>query len=320
MKVQTVEEFFKNYVKNMHNLLLISGDEFDLKEVISRVKKDFKRDNIEVFFKDDAENVIENLSMKTLFGSKLIIVYDVDTFPKSQVNKIKNLIQNPEKIKPNTVILAYQNKKNIPPIKNSLIGVFKPIYDSDIPTWIKRHVKSLGYLIKEEALNFLHFSFGTNREELRKQIEQLIGRLEEGQKEITVEQVKDFGFYRDDTIFRITNSLIEGNYKTAIQYLMECSDKQLLFYFINRDIRYLLVIKANLELGGDIKKLGSKGRLNLHNYFLYNVYKPTALKLSFKQLEKQYLDIIESEYKIKRGWDEFSVNLNYISQLEVGGK
>lgn len=319
MKVKTVKEFLNEYKHKKYNLLQISGDEFELTEVINSVKKEFDKDNIEIFFKDEPEEIINNLNMKTLFGEKLIIIYGVDTLPKSEFKKVKEIIKRPERVKPNIVILTYNDKKNVSNVENSLIGVFKLVYDSDIPSWTKRYISNLGYIITEEALNYLYFSFGTNREELRKQIEQIILGMEESEKKIEIKHVKGIGFYRDDTIFRITNSIIEGNYKSAIKYLMECSDKQRLFYFINRDLRYLLVIKANIEYDGDVSKLGRKGRLNLHNYFINSLYKPQALKLAFEDLEKNYVDIMESEYKIKRGWDEFSVNLNYISQLEVGG-
>lgn len=320
MKVKKVEKFVNEYKNKKYNLLQISGDEFELTEVINIIKKDFDNNNIEIFFKDESEEIIDNLNMRTLFGEKLIIIYSVDTLPKSEFKKVKEIIKIPERIKPNIVLLTYDNNKNISNIENSLIGMFKPVYDSDIPSWTKRYINNLGYIITEEALNYLYFSFGTNREELRKQIEQIILGMEESEKKIEIKHVKGIGFYRDDTIFRITNSIIKGNYKSAIQYLMECTDKQRLFYFINRDIRYLLVIKANIEYDGDVSKLGSKGRLNLHDYFINNLYKPQALKLTFEDLEKNYVDIMESEYKIKRGWDEFSINLNYISQLEVGGQ
>ncbi len=320
MQVQFVEDFLSEYKRNKYNLLQLFGDDFELRGVIRALKNEFERDKIEIFFKDDAENAVYNLSMKTLFGGKLIIIYEVDTFPKAELNRIKRLIGNPEKLKPNIVILTYRNKRNILKHENSLTGCFKLVYDSDVPSWLKRYIHSLGYTITEDAINFLHFSFGTNREELRKQIEQITERLDKGDTELTIEHVKDVGFYRDDAVFKITNSIIEGNYKTALEYLMECSDKKALFYFINRDIRYLLVIKATLELGEDINKLVSKRRLNLHNYFLNNVYKPAAARLPFKKLEKQFEDIMESEYKIKSGWDEFSINLNFVSQLEAGGR
>ena len=320
MKVQLVEEFLKEYRKNKYNLLQVSGDNFEVNEVIREIKKEFTKDKIEIFFKDDVENALYNLSMKTLFGGKLIIIYDVDTFPKSQVNKIKNCVKNPLLLKPNIVILTYTNKRNIPNVEGNLIGTFNPVYDSDIPSWILKYIRSLGYSITEEAINFLHFSFGTNREELRKQIGQIIERSKEGDTALTIEDVKKIGFYRDDTVFKITNSIIEGKYRTALQYLMSCSDKNAIFYFVNRDLRNLLVIRATLDLKENINKLGSKGRLNLHSYFMYNLYKPAALRLSFKELEKQFENIMESEYRIKNGWDEFNVNLNFISQLEVGGQ
>ena len=117
MKVQIVEEFLNEYRKNKYNLLQVSGDNFEVNEVIREIKKEFTKDKIEIFFKDDVENALYNLSMKTLFGGKLIIIYDVDTFPKSQVNKIKNCVKNPLLLKPNIIILTYTNKRNIPNVE-----------------------------------------------------------------------------------------------------------------------------------------------------------------------------------------------------------
>ncbi len=316
MKVESVEKFLGAYKRDDYHLFLINGDEYDLKEVIETIKGEFEKDKIEILFKDDAEEILPNLSMKTLFGAKLIIVYEVDTLPQTVYKKILKFLEEPNKIKPNTVILTYFRKQKMPSIKHSLAGYFKLIYDSQIPSWTSEFVKKNHHTIDEEAIRLLHFSCGTNRAKIKEQIERIISEKEKTDTFITVKDVKNIGFHREDTIFKITNSLIEGKYKIALQYLLELHNKESLFYLINRDIRYLLIIKANLELGEDIKRLESKDRLALHSYFLYKTYKPAAQRMHYKDLTKQYENIMNMEYRIKHGWDEFSANFNFICQLQ----
>ncbi|MEA1913383.1 MAG: hypothetical protein U9N06_06100 [candidate division WOR-3 bacterium] len=315
MKIKKdIKEFLLAYKSETFNLLQISGDDYDIKEVIEGVKSDFEPDRVEVFFKDDAENVLSNLSMKTLFGAKLIIVYEVDSFPETYFKKIKEVIKNPAHLKPNIVVLTYKNKKRIPEIKDGLIGDFKVMYDSDIPTWIKRFVKKKGCSITEKAVQLLHFSCGTNREALKKQLDRIISIKEGKDTVVKEEDVKDIGFYREDTAFKITNSLIDGDYRAALHYFIEQSSNVPLFYYINRDLRRLLVIRAAVDLDEDIKGLDLKKRLGLHPYFLDNKYKPAVARLPYEKLERRYEKALDAEYSIRNGWNEFSVNFNFINQ------
>lgn len=309
-------ELISLYQKKGYNLIFLSGDDFDKKESIEKIKNSFSGDEIDYYFKNDAEDIIESLSMKTLFGRKLFIVYDIDSFSSDIYKKIKEIISKPDRIKPNTLVLTFQNEKKIPGVENALCGKFKKIYDSDIPGWIKKYVRENGYKIEREALRFLHFTCGTNRGEIKKNIERIISVKEKRDNKITRKDVENVGFIREDTIFQLTNSIRDKKYKKALQYLLEYSDKIPVFYFINRDTRILLVLRAIMDKKKNLKKMNINKRLKMHPYFLNKQYRPAAGKMPFSALKEQFEKVIESEYRIKNGWDENSANFNLINQLQ----
>jgi len=311
-----VKALLSYFDKEKHNLIQISGDDFDIKETLSGIKGKFSEEATDVFFPDDAEEVLKNIRMKNLFGNRLIIVYDVDSISGAFFKEIKEVVVNPDRLNPNVVVFVYQNNKKILKIENSLIGKFKSFYDSDIPGWIRNSVKSMGFSITEEAVDLLHFSCGTNRGEMKKYLDRVILAKEDGDREIEGKDLRSIGFYREDTIFKITNSVLDGKYSEALRYLMECSDNVPLFYFLNRDIRCLLGIRAAMDKGEDLKSLNLNRIFGMHPYIFYKKYVPAARRLSYEVLNRNYEKIMETEYRVKNGWEEFSLNFNFLSQLQ----
>ena len=304
------------FKKEKTNFIQISGDTFDVKEALMGIKSDFNPEDIEVFFPNDAEEVVKNIRMKNLFGEKLIIVYDVDSITGSFAKEIKDAVKYPDKLKPNVVVFIYQNERKMLKIESSLTGRFKPVYDSDIPNWIRSFVRNIGFSITEEAVNLIQFSCGVNREEIKKHLERVVQVKEDKDRNIREEDLRDIGFYRDDVIFKITNSVVDGKYVEALRYLTSYSDSVPLFHFMNRDIRCLLGIRAAIDEGGDLKSLGLNKKFNMHPYIFYKKYVPAAKRFSFGILEENFNKIMETEYRIKNGWDEFSLNFNFVSQFQ----
>jgi DNA polymerase III delta subunit len=317
---ENVKGLLVAFKKGKHSLIQISGDDFDIKEALLGIKKDFDPEAIEVFFPDDAEEAVKNIHMKNLFGNRLIIVYDVDSISVPFSKEIKDVVGYPDRLKPNVVVLIYQNNKKILKIEGSLTGKFKSVYDSDIPAWIKSLVENMGFSITEEAINILQFSCGTNREEIKKYLERVILSKEDKDKNIEEKDLRDIGFYRDDTIFKITNSVLDGKYREALRYFLEYSDSVPLFHFINRDTRCLLGIRAAIDGGENLKRLKLNSKFNMHPYIFYKKYVPAAKRLSYEILESNYEKIMETEYKMKNGWEESSLNFNFLSQLQLGGR
>lgn len=315
---KSVKGLLSCFNRKKYNLIQITGDNFDVKEALKGIRKNFDSKKIETFFSDDFEEAIKSLHMKTLFGGKLIIFYDIDIMPKAYFDEIKEVVERPETLKPNYVVLVYQGKKRVLKIKRSLIGKFKPVYDSDIPDWIKELVKEKGFSITREAINLLHFSCGVNREEINKYVDRIISIKGKEDKDIEEKDVRDIGFYRDDTMFKISNSVLEGKYTKALQYLVEYTGNGAIFHFINRDFRCLLTIKATIDEGGNLKSLNKK--LRIHPYFFYKKYVPAAKRLPYGTLENDFDKVMDAEYKIKNGWEEFGANFNFVSQLQLGGK
>lgn len=313
MQKQSIESFLGNYRNNDYSLFILSGDNYEIKKIIDTVKKDFTDDMIDVFFADDSEKMLEALKSRTLFGKRLLIMYNVDEINKNERKEIEEIVKYPSNIKPDSVILIYS--KHPPEIKDALTGNFKPVYDSKIPGWIKKTVENYGFFITDKALELLHFSFGTNRQMIEEQLKRIISTKKD--KKITVNDVRDLGFHRDNTVFKITDSVLSSDYRKALEYLSEISDIKPLVHLLNRDLRFLLVIKANMDLNDNIQKLASKKYLGLHRYFLNTKYKPAAKKQSFNKLKNKYILALNAEKKIKKGWNEFHANFNLINQLQM---
>jgi len=304
------------FKEKKHNLLQISGDDFDIGEALNSIKEDFEPKDIEIFFPDDASEALKSLHMKTLFGGKLIVFYEVDTLSASLFKEIKASVKNPARLSPNFAVLIFRDQRKMFKIEGSLIGKFKPIYDSDIPAWIRNFAGKAGYKVSKDAVNLLCFRCGSNRGEIKKHIERIILLKGDQDKSIEEEDLKNIGFYRDDTIFKISNSILDGKYNDALRYLVEYSDSIPVFYFVNRDIRCLLTIRASVDEGGNLNESNLNRRLNIHPYIFNKKYLPAARRLSYEILENNFERIMETEYQIKNGWEEFSMNFNFVSQLQ----
>jgi DNA polymerase III delta subunit len=304
------------FKEKKHNLLQISGDDFDIEETLTSIREDFDPKDIETFFPDDAPEAIKSLRMKTLFGGKLMIFYDVDTLSASLFKEIKDSVKNPDRLSPNFAVLIFRDQKKMFKIEDSLMGKFKPIYNSDIPAWIRNFAGKIGYRVSEEATNLLCFRCGINRGEIKKHIERIISLKDDQDKSIEEEDLKNIGFYRDDTIFEISNSILDGNYNDALRYLVEYSDNVPVFHFINRDIRCLLTVRASIDEGENTNESDLSRRLNMHPYIFKKKYLPAARRLSYEVLEKNFERIMDTEYQIKNGWEELSMNFNFVSQLQ----
>ncbi len=311
-----VNDLLACFKEKKHRLLQITGDDFDIKETITSIKESFDAKDIETFFPADAPQSIKSLRMKDLFGGKLLIFYDVDTLSASLFKEVKEAVVDPDRLRPNFVVFVFLDHKKILKIEDSLIGKFKPIYDSDIPGWIKNFVGKMGFGISKEALNLLWFRCGTNRDEIKKHIERVISFKKDKDKIIKEEDFKNIGFYREDTIFKISNSILDAKYNDALRYLVEYSDNIPMFHFVNRDIRCLLALRAAIDEEGDLKKMNIDKKLNMHPYILKMKYLPAARRLSYGTLENRYEKIMDTEYRIKNGWGEFSMNFNFVSQLQ----
>jgi DNA polymerase III delta subunit len=311
-----VDALLATFKKEKHNLLQICGDDFDVKGALAGIKRDLNYKEIETFFADDAEEAVNSLLMKSLFGGKLIIVYDVDSIPPTLFREIREAIENPDRLEPNYVVLIYRDQRKILKNEGSLIGKFRNIYDSEIPAWIKSYVGKIGFSISREATNLLHFRCGVNREEIKKHIERIIAIKKDRNKNIEEEDLKNIGFYRDDTIFKISNSIVDGKYRDALRYLFEYSEDIPVFHFINRDIRCLLTIRATTDEDDASGKSNLNKKLNIHPYILDKKYVPAAKKLSYEVLESNFEKIMDTEHRIKNGWEEFGMNFNFVSQLQ----
>ena len=317
MKIkENVNALVSCFKEKKHNLLQISGDDFDIEETLTSIRGDFDSKDIENFFPDDASEALKNLHMKTLFGGKLMVFYEVDTFLASLFKEIKASVENPASLSPNFVVLIFKDQRKMFKIKGSLMGKFKPIYDSDIPAWIRNFAGKMGYKVSKDAVNLLCFRCGVNRGEIKKHIERIVLLKEDQDKSIEEEDLKNIGFYRDDTIFKISNSILDGKYNEALRYLVEYSSNIPVFYFVNRDIRRLLTIRASIDEDGNTNESSLNKRLKIHPYIFSKKYLPAARRLSFIILEKNFERIMETEYRIKNGWEEFSMNFNFVSQLQ----
>jgi DNA polymerase III delta subunit len=310
-----VEALLASFKKKKFHFLQICGDDFDVKESLSGIKENFSPEDIEIFFSDEGEEIIKSLSMKSLFGGKLIIVYDIDLIPSSLFKEIKKAVENPATLKPNFVVFAYRDQRKILKTRESLVAKFKSIYDSEIPLWIRSFVRRLGFSISREATSLLHFRCGTNREEIKKHIERIILLKEKEDKNIEEKDLENIGFYREDAIFKISNSIVDGKYNDALRYLLEYQGDVPVFHFVNRDIRYLLTIRAAIEEDETLEELKLNEKLNMHPYIFYNKYVPAAKRASYSALEDNFENIMDTEYRIKNGWVEFSLNFNFVGQL-----
>src|SRR5690606_35384977 len=83
----------------------------------------------------------------------------------------------------------------------------KKLYDNQLPEWIKKHVKNIGYSINDDAAYLISNFIGNNLERVTNEIKKILINFKD-EKEITGDHVhKYIGVSKEFSVFEVTKAL-----------------------------------------------------------------------------------------------------------------
>jgi DNA polymerase-3 subunit delta len=271
---------FKDELKTRkyHPVYFFAGDEACLIDdgldlliaaLVTPENRDF---NFDVLYGSEvpASRVIEiATSFPMLSDHRTVIVRDLQKMSNADLTALAAYAGRPNRT--THLILAMQEKdlrkKALDKLKNASCFVdCAPLYDSQVPAWIRQEVKKHGCTITEEAAQWMANEVGNNLLYLRSEIEKL--RLFLGdRKEITDDDVAAVtGSRREFTIYALQNAIGEKNISGALRILDRLLQQKMnaggIVYGLSRHFGNMYVAHGFGRGREDMAQLAARTKIN----------------------------------------------------------
>lgn len=202
--------------------LIEDGVDLLIKELVTPESRDF---NFDILYGSDvaASRVIDIASSFPLLANhRTVVVRDVHKMSNSDLAALAIYGARPNR-STYLIITAGEKtlrKKSLEDLKaNSCFVECKPLYDNQVPAWIKQEVAKHGCTISEAAVEWMATEVGNNLLHVRNEIEKLQLFIGE-RREITEEDVMAVtGVRREYTTYALQNAIGEKNLHGALRIL-----------------------------------------------------------------------------------------------------
>ena len=299
----------------MHPLYLFYGEEdFLLHEYSNRVleialeegAEDFDYD---LYYGSETEGaVIVNaaMSMPMLASRRIVLVRNAEFLNAKSITLLAKYSQNPS---PTTcLILQFKTFKRTQKEQRSLFSnsysvEARPLYDNQVPGWIKTYIKRQGFLITDEAVNFLHINIGNSLRSLASEVEKIKLNLGE-RREIKAEDVEAVvGVSREYNVFEFCDTIIERklNKGLDIQSRMLQLGESPIGMLVMLTRHYTILLKLKYLLHQNKKKKEIVTELRLSPYFIDNYIRQSKL-YSSAQLDQVFEHLLTADYQLKTSY------------------
>lgn len=277
--------------------LFYGEDDFRLEKVLDTIRdcvEEAARDfNLRTFHGDNAStaDILDDAcSLPFMSSNRVIIVRRVEKFSSSALESFLPYLENPvETTRLIFVSLKTDFKKKFYK-KCRALGVavhFKPLYDSQIPPWIKKTAADIGLKINREACEYLHGIIGNRLREIHTELEKL--HLRHGDRPIGLSEIKESAIHsRVYTIFELMDHISSKDRDKSVSVLcrfLEEEGRDAAFGIIgmlNRQMRLLFEAGSILESGGGQADVAKKIKVP-----------PFLVKKIVQQSKKWTLDELE---------------------------
>jgi DNA polymerase-3 subunit delta len=203
--------------------------------------------------------------------------------------------------KPNLSAHPYRALK-----KKAAWSHFKPLYDNQMPGWIKKYVRGQGYDIEPQAVQMLADYVGTDLQTVASEVEKLITFAGE-RDTLTANDVLDAsGQTREFNVFELQSAIGEGKYGNAIQIthriLQQASNPHseaiMIVAVLNAYIDKLW--KLQMPQAQRMSKHKLAGHIGVSPYFVQE-YKQAARRYSMRTVQDAHAALLAADYELKGG-------------------
>jgi len=243
--------------------LLMGEEEGSKGEFITMLQRQLFKDdnekalNFTLYHGDEAETeqIIENLTTFSFFSPKKLIV--VKKFDRLMSMKLlSDYLAAPSE---GSVIILLTEKKSVPQNvtraveKHGRVCIVWPMFQNEGEKWIDSQLEAYGIQAKPDVISYLVEVTGTNKNELRSQLECIVNYVAEGEV-LSLDTVKSIvAALNTYSVFDLCNALLV---KPSVQiikifrYLVNNGEDLVkIIYFINRELGKILRAYAMKQSG-----------------------------------------------------------------------
>ena len=273
------------------------------KNILSEEEKEFNQTTL--YGKDIDVSTIISEAKQFPFGSEYRIVIVKEAQDIRTIEKLESYLDQPS---PSTIlVICYKYKKidkrksfgkNLS--KKSVLFDSKKLYDNQVPTWIKAHIKDLGYSIDDKSCRILTEYLGADLSKINNELSKLILNLEKGEF-ITPKIIEEnIGISKDFNIFELQNALGTKDILKAnriIKHFTENPKNHPFVLTISSLFSYFqkIMIYQNLK---DKSNKNAASELGVNPFFI-SQYQTAAKNYSMSKLFKIFTYLKENDLKSK---------------------
>jgi len=273
------------------------------KNILSQEEKEFNQTTL--YGKDIDVSTIISEAKQFPFGSEYRVVIVKEAQDIRTIEKLESYLDQPS---PSTIlVICYKYKKidkrksfgkNLS--KKSALFDSKKLYDNQVPTWIKAHIKDLGYSIDDKSCRILTEYLGADLSKINNELSKLILNLEKGES-ITPKIIEEnIGISKDFNIFELQNALGTKDILKAnriIKHFTENPKNHPFVLTISSLFSYFqkIMIYQNLK---DKSNKNAASELGVNPFFI-SQYQTAAKNYSMSKLFKIFTYLKENDLKSK---------------------
>lgn len=257
----------------------------------------------------DAQTVLDLCAgYPVMAARRVIIVRDFHELRGNRAFKTYAEQPNPQAV----VLLTCPTKPNLSAHpyralrKHAAWGHFKPLYDNEMPGWIKERAEARGYRIKPKAVRMLADYVGTDMRTAASELEKLITFAGERDVLTAEDVVRASGQTRAFNVFELQEALGQGHHadahRTAQRMLAQASNPK------SEAIKIVAVLGAYFEKlwklwacrGERLSKQALAKRIGVSPYFVKE-YQASLKRYGRADIERAFSALLAADYELKGG-------------------
>lgn len=289
--------------KGEDNRFILSGSEPFLKYQFIEKALSLNSEKRPLFFYENSwQEAVESISTESLFGNRLIILFDFD---KMHPEKFDGFIDKTG----DKVIMSLSEKAKKTRILTKFVSISISVtcnkmreYGKDYPNWISSVAMSFGYMMKKESEDIIYSMVGPNMFSIYNELKKIF--LYKGEnKDIYPEDVylvvsKTAISSSYDFLNNLLNKDIEGALRTFNSYYKNHLKLGELVYFLfmyfEKIYRMILLREDGLTVD-DISDI-----IGIPKFLVRSLYLPKAVSLGKKKIEQSLNKISELEINLRK--------------------
>lgn len=251
-----------------------------------------------------AENIISVAQTVPMMARKrLVVVKDVDKLAASELDRLSRYIKDPS---PTTCLVLAADKvdmrKGLFQALKPAAVYFEPLYENQVPSWIKKEAEGKGKSITPDAVHYLAEAVGNDLMKLRNELEKAALYVGD-RKEIAAGDIENVTTRSKlESIFKLTDAVGSRDAAKALKVLadlLESGENGVkILYMVTRHLRLIYKVKELMEAG--LKGDSVSKEAGVHPFVLKGVisqvkgFSKAGLREAFKML-------LEADTSLKSG-------------------